>query len=75
MVPKKHRTKGNETLRKRLKEFLKSVKSGEEILTNSVVDILSKENKNYSINAQRAANLLRETGLVRRLKDGVWLKI
>ena len=75
MIQKKHRTKGNETLRKRLKGLLKSIKSGEEILTNSVVDILSKENKNYSINAQRAANLLRETGLVRRLKDGVWLKI
>ena len=75
MVPKKHRTKGNETLRKRLKGLLKNIKSGEEILTNSVVDILSKENKNYSINAQRAANLLRETGLVRRLKNGVWLKI
>ena len=75
MVPKKHRTKGNETLRKRLKSLLENIKSGEEILTNSVVDILSKENKNYSINAQRAANLLRETGLVKRLKNGVWLKI
>ena len=75
MIQKKHRTKGNETLRKRLKGLLKNIKSGDEILTNSVVDILSKENKNYSINAQRAANLLRETGLVRRLKDGVWLKI
>ena len=75
MIQKKQRTKGNETLRKRLKGLLKNIKSGDEILTNSVVDILSKENKNYSINAQRAANLLRETGLVRRLKDGVWLKI
>ena len=70
------RTKGNDTLRKRLKNFLKKIKSGEEIYTNHIVSHLSKLNKNYSISTQRATNLLKEhDNLVTFVKSGVWMKI
>ena len=75
MVPKKHRTKGNETLRKRLKGLLKKIPSGETILTNHIVMELSKLNKNYNISPARAANLLKENAGVKFIRSGVWLKI
>ena len=75
MVPKKHRTKGNETLRKRLKGLLKKIPSGEEILTNHLITILSKTNKNYNISPARMTNLLKENAGVKFIRSGVWLKI
>lgn len=71
-----NRTKGNNTLRKRLKNFLKTFKIGEKIETNHVVTMLSKINKNHSISSQRVTNLLKEhDNLVTFIKFGVWMKI
>jgi len=71
-----NRTKGNDTLRKRLKIFLKKIKSGNTIHINHVVMELSRLNKNYSISTQRAASLLKEhDNLVTFVKSGVWLKL
>ena len=75
MVSKKHRTKGNETLRKRLKGLLKNIKSGEEITTNHLIMVLSKMNKNYSLSSARVTNLLKENAGVKFIRSGVWLKI
>jgi hypothetical protein len=70
------RTKGNDMLRKRLKNFLKTFKSGAEIRTNHVVMRLSKLNKNYSISSQRVTSLMKEhDNLVVFIKSGVWMKI
>jgi hypothetical protein len=69
------RTKGNDTLRKRLKNFLKRIKSGEEIYTNHIILHLSKLNKNYSISSARVTNLLKENIAVKFIKSGVWMKV
>ena len=71
-----HKTKSNNTLRARLKLFLKNIPSGNEIQTNHLVLELSKLNKNYSLNSARVTNLLKECqGTVKFIKSGVWLKL
>ncbi len=71
-----HKTKSNNTLRERLKTFLKNIPSGKEIKTNHLVLELSKLNKNYSLNSARVTNLLKENrDLVKFIKSGVWLKL
>jgi hypothetical protein len=72
----KHRTKGNDTLRQKLKLFLARIPSGKEIQTNHLVLELSRLNKNYSLNSARVTNLLKENrDLVKFIKSGVWLKL
>jgi hypothetical protein len=70
-----HKTKGNDTLRKRLKDILHTFKSGTEIKTNHLVMELSKLNKNYALNSARVTNLLKENPAVVFIKSGVWLKL
>ena len=71
-----NRTKGNDTLRKRLKNFLKKIKSGEQIYTNHIILKFSKSNKNYSLSSARVTNLLKEhDNLVTFVKSGVWMKL
>ena len=71
-----HKTKGNNTLRKHLKEFLNKIKPHTTIYTNHIVTALSKHNKNYNINSARVSSLLKEhDNLVTFVKSGIWLKI
>ncbi|MFA5745777.1 MAG: hypothetical protein WC932_02840 [archaeon] len=71
-----HKTKGNDTLRQRLKLFLNKITSGKEIETNHLVMELSKLNKNYSLNSARVTNLLKENReVVRFIRSGIWLKL
>ncbi|MFA5247955.1 MAG: hypothetical protein WC415_01760 [Patescibacteria group bacterium] len=71
-----HKTKGNDTLRQRLKLFLNKIPSGKEIETNHLVMELSKLNKNYSLNSARVTNLLKENReVVRFIRSGIWLKL
>lgn len=70
------RTKGNDTLRQKLKVFLDTIPSGKEIYTNHLVSELSKLHRNYSISSSRISSLLKEfTKNVRWVKAGVWVKI
>ena len=71
-----NRTKSNDTLRGRIKDFLKTKASGEKFHINHVVMELSKLNKNYSLTSVRISNLLKEQeGLVRFVRSGVWMKL
>ena len=71
-----NRTKSNNTLRIRLKNFLKSTPSGDTFHINHLVMELSKLNKNYSLNSARVTSLLKDhEGLVRFVKSGIWMKI
>lgn len=72
----KHRQKGNDTLRRRLKSFLKGIPSGEEIRTNHLVMEFQKAHHNYSLSSVRISSLLKEfTTSVRWLKAGIWIKL
>ena len=71
-----NRTKGNNTLRKRLKSFLKKIPSGDTFHINHLVMTLSKLNKNYNITSTRVTNLLKEQNdIIRFVKSGTWIKI
>ena len=71
-----NRTRGNITLREKLKDFLKEIPSSEKFHINRAVMALSKLNKNYSITSARIANLLKEEDKkVRFIKSGVWMKL
>ena len=70
------RTKGNDTLRQKLKSFLKGIPSGEEIRTYHLAMELQKTHRNYSISSSRISSLLKEfTKSVRWLKAGIWIKL
>ena len=71
-----NRTKSNTTLRKRIKDFLKTKASGETFHINHAVIVLEKLNKNYTLNPQRLTNLLKEhDNLVVFIKSGIWMKV
>jgi hypothetical protein len=71
-----HRTKSNDTLRQRIKDFLKTKASGETFHINTVVTALSRLNKNYTLNPQRLTNLLKELdNIARPVESGVWVKL
>lgn len=71
-----NRTKGNDTLRKKLKLFLKKMPREKEFHINSIVTTLTKLNKNYNITSPRVANLLKEQeNLVVFIKSGIWMKL
>lgn len=71
-----NRTKGNNTLRKRLKSFLKKIPSGDTFHINYLVMTLSKLNKNYSLSSARITSLLKEQNdIIRFVKSGTWMKI
>lgn len=71
-----NRTKGNDTLRKHIKAFLKKIKPNTLIYTNHIVMELSRLNKNYNINSQRVANLLKEQkDIVKSVGSGMWMKL
>lgn len=71
-----NRTKGNDTLRKRLVVFLKKKTSGDTFHINHIISKLSSFNKNYNISSARAANLLKEQkDIVKSIGSGVWMKL
>lgn len=71
-----NRTKSNDTLRKKIKWFLKKKISGETFHINHAVSELTKLNKNYSLNSTRITKLLMEQdNLVKFIKSGVWMKL
>lgn len=71
-----NRTKSNDTLRIRLKNFLKTKASGDTFHINHIVMRFSRFNKNYNLTPQRIANLLKEQdSLVKFIRSGVWMKL
>jgi hypothetical protein len=71
-----HKTKGNDTLRKRLKILLNKIPSGKETTVNHLASELQKLDRRYAIHSLRVSSLLKEFDTsVKWVRDNVWLKL
>jgi hypothetical protein len=70
------RTKGNDTLRQKLKVFLDTIPSGKEITINHLSSELQKTDRRYAISSLRVSSILKEFDTsIKWVRDNIWIKL